>query len=121
MFHWICPECGREIPPSVRECKACDPSAVVLSVVEPIESAPVTEPQTAAVAEVRPASPIVASEPLLLLAAATDLTPKLIEASPAVTDAHREPVVEALPVLPEPVAVPVAFSPEPVPETLPVV
>src|SRR5580693_2555668 len=27
MFHWICPECGREIPPSVKECPACDPSA----------------------------------------------------------------------------------------------
>src|ERR1043166_6323942 len=25
MFHWICPECGREIPPAVRECPVCDP------------------------------------------------------------------------------------------------
>ena len=25
MFHWICPECGREIPPAVKECPACDP------------------------------------------------------------------------------------------------
>jgi len=24
MFHWICPECGREIAPNVRECPACD-------------------------------------------------------------------------------------------------
>jgi len=29
MFHWICPECGREIAPTVRECAACDPKAVV--------------------------------------------------------------------------------------------
>jgi hypothetical protein len=28
MFHWICPECGREIPPAVRECPACDPASV---------------------------------------------------------------------------------------------
>ena len=28
MFHWICPECGREIAPTVRECPACDPNAV---------------------------------------------------------------------------------------------
>jgi hypothetical protein len=28
MFHWICPECGREIPPNQRECPACDPKAV---------------------------------------------------------------------------------------------
>src|SRR5437899_711074 len=27
MFHWICPECGREIAPTVRECPACDPNA----------------------------------------------------------------------------------------------
>ncbi|MEQ1887066.1 MAG: hypothetical protein ABL967_18535 [Bryobacteraceae bacterium] len=27
MFHWICPECGREIAPTVRECPVCDPSA----------------------------------------------------------------------------------------------
>src|ERR1700733_3779640 len=25
MFHWICPECGREIPPAVKECAVCDP------------------------------------------------------------------------------------------------
>lgn len=25
MFHWICPECGREIPPAVLECPACNP------------------------------------------------------------------------------------------------
>ena len=24
MFHWICPECGREIAPTVRECPVCD-------------------------------------------------------------------------------------------------
>ncbi len=29
MFHWICPECGREIAPTVRECPACDPNAAV--------------------------------------------------------------------------------------------
>ena len=29
MFHWICPECGREIPPSVKECPACDPQAAI--------------------------------------------------------------------------------------------
>jgi hypothetical protein len=25
MFHWICPECGREIAPGVKECPVCDP------------------------------------------------------------------------------------------------
>ena len=27
MFHWICPECGRDISPAVKECPACDPKA----------------------------------------------------------------------------------------------
>ena len=27
MFHWICPECGREIPPRLKECPSCDPQA----------------------------------------------------------------------------------------------
>jgi len=30
MFHWICPECGREIAPTVRECPACDPAAAIV-------------------------------------------------------------------------------------------
>ena len=27
MFHWICPECGQEIAPGVRECPVCEPEA----------------------------------------------------------------------------------------------
>src|SRR3982074_1292854 len=30
MFHWICPECGREIAPTVRECSVCDPVAATV-------------------------------------------------------------------------------------------
>jgi hypothetical protein len=30
MFHWICPECGREIAPTVRECPVCDPAAATV-------------------------------------------------------------------------------------------
>jgi len=43
MFHWICPECGREIPPSVKECAACDPraqAAPAQAVPEPVPAAP---------------------------------------------------------------------------------
>ncbi len=42
MFHWICPECGREIAPTVRECPACDPSAVAaeLALVGVVEAPP---------------------------------------------------------------------------------
>src|SRR5579872_333052 len=44
MFHWICPECGREIPPAVKECPACDPSATIeMPVVRAAEPTPVAE------------------------------------------------------------------------------
>jgi hypothetical protein len=39
MFHWICPECGREIPPSVKHCSACEPALCGPS--------PVPEPRSA--------------------------------------------------------------------------
>ena len=39
MFHWICPECGREIPPAMKECPACDPAAAPL----PPAPAPIRE------------------------------------------------------------------------------
>ena len=59
MFHWICPECGREIAPTVRECPACDPNAVVaepalVGVVEAPTARPVSE--ISAAPTVRPVS-----------------------------------------------------------------
>src|ERR1700676_5194192 len=30
MFHGICPECGREIAPTMRECPVCDPVAATV-------------------------------------------------------------------------------------------
>lgn len=55
MFHWICPECGREIAPTVRECPACDPNA------EPLAAAPASEPAVDQPAALTPE--IVASSP----------------------------------------------------------
>src|SRR5580692_1171098 len=43
MFHWICPECGREISPTVLECSACDPKAVQLETAKATD--PVSIPQ----------------------------------------------------------------------------
>jgi len=138
MFHWICPECGREIPPSVRECQACDPHAAPPSVVEPIESTqaiakspePITEP-TAPVLDTAPVIEIStkpAIAPLLLLEAAArvdepeienlaitqefpirTITEQVLETpAPAEPVAEIQPVVEAAPV------------PEPIVETTPV-
>jgi|SRR5579883_684018 hypothetical protein len=57
MFHWICPECGREIPPAVKECPACDPGMKA----PPVE--PAAPPLAALAAEPEPAP-----DPLLALA-----------------------------------------------------
>ena len=43
MFHWICPECGQEIAPGVKECADCEPQATAAP------ASPLTQP--AAVAE----------------------------------------------------------------------
>ena len=32
MFHWICPECGQECPPSSRDCPTCYPVAETAAV-----------------------------------------------------------------------------------------
>src|SRR5580700_3086745 len=100
MFHWICPECGREIPPSVRECQACDPSAAASSVVEPIlavaEFKPVPEPKIEAkpIAEPAPLVQSIVPPPLpLLLEAAREP----VAETPSVPSAESTPVVETPP------------------------
>jgi hypothetical protein len=139
MFHWICPECGREIPPSVRECQACDPNAVAPVAVEPVEFTPVAEVSSApppipeTVAETPRPALLVAPEPLLLLAAApvADLTPAAAEvalvAEPLVETATT-PIafadIEATPATElavEDAEALVAITPEPVAEELPLV
>ncbi len=59
MFHWICPECGREIPPTVKECPACDPAAPAA----PAVSASAPEPVLALAAIPVEANPVEQPEP----------------------------------------------------------
>ena len=48
MFHWICPECGREIAPGVKDCTACDPQAAPAPAAEiQVTKAVVLEPSVA--------------------------------------------------------------------------
>jgi hypothetical protein len=126
MFHWICPECGREIPPSVRECQVCDPQAAALAVVEPIESKPVADavptppPLPELVKETAPVqAPAVEAqtvEPVVEKVEPVAETPVVTEAAPA--EPQPEPVVEKVePVAQTPVvaeAAPVEPQPEPV-------
>lgn len=66
MFHWICPECGREIPPAVRECSTCDPHAAPVPATVPAAAAtPEASSATImAVAESAPPAPPAAPAPV---------------------------------------------------------
>src|ERR1017187_951485 len=123
MFHWICPECGREIPPSVMECPACDlkaaPSPAPVESAREILPAASTEPEIAldpllvlaeqiraAQVECPPAPPPEEASPgLLELAAAVGISEAPGPSEPA------EPAVPEEPALPEPVLEPVGAMP----------
>jgi len=66
MFHWICPECGREIPPTVRECPSCDPKAAAaetapLPAANPPNRMASVSPELAPLPEAAPISPLTAA------------------------------------------------------------
>ena len=124
MFHWICPECGREIPPSVKECTACDPKAPLAklaavpaatqTVATPVEAAPAAVPAAPVALAVAP-EPV--PDPLLALAehirAAQDAhtAPRSVEAKQPVESA---PPIESKPVESRVDATPQEAQPEPV-------
>ncbi len=110
MFHWICPECGREIPPSERACPACDPSAVAPSVVEPVESALLVETLP---------PPLPVEVPLVIESKPEPVgeTLPLVEARPAPPKFEPVPTLEASPVAAEPPPLSAAVA-EPVPEVV---
>jgi len=55
MFHWICPECGQEIAPGVKECPVCEPQASpALHSSSGLSAAPSSVPQVASPAPVLP-------------------------------------------------------------------
>jgi len=64
MFHWICPECGREIAPTIRECPACDPvaAAVETALAGEVEAS-ARAGQEAVAPAMSPSSPVAGTEP----------------------------------------------------------
>src|ERR1700690_97625 len=99
MFHWICPECGREIAPTVRECPVCDPNAIV------------AEPALVGVVEAPPARTVTnAAPPAPMSDERTPVAQILEPAVPAVRrpnpTAHAVPIPETVtqsaePILPQ--------------------
>lgn len=95
MFHWICPECGREIAPAVKECPACDPKSVLIRpAAKSLENGSVAVETPVAVAAVLP--PPLPVEPALVSAIATHTVPAAAP-PPVETLAQAEPVSAELP------------------------
>ncbi len=139
MFHWICPECGREIPPQVKECPVCDLNAAASTTPEttpaPILEAPAEiDAQTAppepppAIAEPVAAEPVaaepVAAEPVAAESVAAEPVAEAPQAF-VVAEAPVESVPELAvavsganeiePAVPEPVLAEAVASEQPVP------
>lgn len=69
MFHWICPECGQEIAPGVKECPVCDPQTSAAPVPSSGPLATMASPREASPPEVPPAvnhPPAVMSPPVVM-------------------------------------------------------
>jgi hypothetical protein len=110
MFHWICPECGREIAPQAKECAACSPSAAdELSVSSLAEAAAPAE----APAPVK-ASPVPAESLAVEYDVPAPVTPTAASAPPASTtnDPSPAPLQARVPGAPKP---PASAVPAPVP------
>jgi hypothetical protein len=120
MFHWICPECGREMAPNALECPACDPKSaekaaetsvdVPAPVAQPVRidtSVPV--PTTPEVLPQPPAEPALEVTPAGLLDLAVALQPE-----PASEPALR-PAADEIPTMQ--VRAPLEPSRDVVPET----
>ncbi len=105
MFHWICPECGREIAPTIRECPACDPAAAT------VDTALAGEVEASARAEREAAAP---ASTVSVAAKGTQPDPKPYQpVTPAVvTPAVVMPAATALAVI-----TPVATTPAETAET----
>jgi hypothetical protein len=116
MFHWICPECGREIPPKLKECPSCDPQSVTVE-----QAVAPTEP--IALSVVPPPLPSAMSAPPEPVATpVVPQVPESVESAPvAVETAKPTETVKAVEpeIAPEPIepakAADVAKVAEPVP------
>src|SRR5579872_2099932 len=116
MFHWICPECGHEIPPSVKECPACDPKSAAAGVSPQAPAPPpihLVSPPPIPVVNIETEPPL---EPMLALAESIraaqvpmlELVAEKI-AEPAVEASQKEPEIAAVE---EPVAAAPSLPPE---------
>jgi len=81
MFTWICPQCGREVPPAYNDCPNCHPQATVE---KPAEAQPIAAPPVPNVAPpAAPPEPVRTYTPPPPPPAAAAPEPPVAEAAPA--------------------------------------
>ena len=137
MFHWICPECGQEIAPGVKECPVCEPQASTAPVPEVALAATVAEPPASRrkqpAAAVKPPAPVAKEsaveppvpEPQVVLQPEVILRPEVV-LQPKAFQGLKPPVVlslglDAIPAEARPVVmpdVPLGTSPVELPDPL---
>jgi len=68
MFTWICPQCGREVPPAYTECPNCTKKPLVMTAAPPPSSVAYRDPEPAAPveppADIKPLAPPVELPPV---------------------------------------------------------
>ena len=81
MFTWICPQCGREVPPAYTECPNCTKKTPIVATAPPSSTA-LLEPVTTTAAEAppasaaKPAAPLAAPAPAAAVEAAAPEPPR---------------------------------------------
>ncbi len=139
MFHWICPECGQEIAPGVKECPVCEPQASASSLPstgqpitaalapEAASAAPVAEPPALPVKEPKqavveqPVAEDAIEEPKVVLQPEVILRPEVVVQAKAFTGPKAPVVLDAIPAEARPVVmpdVPLRTSPVELPDPL---
>ena len=110
MFHWICPECGQEIAPGVKECPACEPQVTAAP------ASTLTQP-AAVVARslVELPEPQAVLQPEVLLRSEVVFQPQAYERPKAPT------VLNEIPVDARPVVMPAVLIPDVPPGTAPAI
>ena len=133
MFHWICPECGQEIAPGVKECPVCEPQASTAPVPEVASAATVAEPPASAIeqpaAALKPPAPIAKEsaveqpvpEPTVVLQPEVILRPEVVLQPKAFQGSKPPVILDAIPAEARPVVmpdVPLGTSPVELPDPL---
>ena len=120
MFHWICPECGQEIAPGVKECPVCDPQTTaapsplngpLATVMPPRDASPPAAPMPTGVPEPQ----IILQPEIIRSTIAAPAAPKVIAAEKILEPEILQPeiILPKAEIIAAKAEVPVASAPAP--------